>query len=198
MNNVSDPHFWEQRYAEGQTGWDMGIVSPPLQALFEDIDVRATRILIPGCGNSYEAIWLAEHGFTDVTVVDFARQPVERLQKVLQEKDLTGCKVIHDDFFAHKGTYDFIAEQTFFCAIDPKRRVEYVEKMHSLLATGGMLAGVLFRTPFEKEGPPFGGTAEEYETLFSKKFVIKTLQPCKISHPPRAGNELFFQCIRRS
>ena len=67
-----------------------------------------------------------------------------------------------------------------------------------LLSPDGVLAGVLFASHFEKEGPPYGGTAEEYRVLFSRHFVIDILAPCHNSHPKRMGNELFIRMHPRN
>ena len=99
--------------------------------------------------------------------------------------------IITGNFFEHKGQYDLILEQTFFCAIDPALRSSYVTKMHELLTPGGKLVGVLFNRSFEG-GPPFGGSKEEYELLFSKHLHIKKMELCYNSIPPRQGAELFF------
>ncbi|MCB0780847.1 MAG: SAM-dependent methyltransferase, partial [Flavobacteriales bacterium] len=50
-----DRDFWQQRYADGTTGWDLGAVSPPLKAYFDQLTDKDLRILIPGGGRSYEA-----------------------------------------------------------------------------------------------------------------------------------------------
>ncbi|MFN3939736.1 MAG: SAM-dependent methyltransferase, partial [Chitinophagales bacterium] len=47
-----DAHFWNQRYVNQATGWDLGQVSPPLQIFFEQMQNKDVRILIPGCGNA--------------------------------------------------------------------------------------------------------------------------------------------------
>ena len=74
--------------------------------------------------------------------------------------------------------------------MDPSLRPQYAEKMHDLLVPGGKLAGVWFS--FSKEdGPPFGGSLEEYKTYFQAGWNILTFEPCRNSIPPRAGNELF-------
>jgi hypothetical protein len=66
-----------------------------------------------------------------------------------------------------------------------------------LLADGGKLAGLLFAFPFEQEGPPFGGTKEEYEQLFSPHFDINHLAISEASIKPRAGRELFIELQKR-
>ncbi|EIM73093.1 Thiopurine S-methyltransferase (TPMT) [Nitritalea halalkaliphila LW7] len=69
-------------------------------------------------------------------------------------------------------------------------------KMKELLAPGGQLVGVLFNRYFEKEGPPFGGEAEEYEKLFSPHFGRFVQESCYNSIGPRAGSELFFRAYK--
>ena len=114
-------------------------------------------------------------------------------------------KLITADFFDHQGQYDLIVEQTFFCALDPAKRPDYVEQMHRLLKPRGRLAGLLFDRQFPRHtasgdgassdaasgGPPFGGHRDEYQKLLEKRFRIKTLAPCYNSIKPRAGTELF-------
>jgi len=197
MNTFLSQDFWQQRYEEGTTGWDMGAVSPPLKAFFDSLGNKDLRILIPGCGNAWEARYLVDQGFTDITVIDIAEAPVANLKAAIGEEGSKRCKVIQGDFFTHSGAYDLIAEQTFFCAIDPSLRTAYAEHMATLLAPGGMLAGVLFRTPFDKPGPPFGGTEEEYRQVFGKLFDIEIMELCRNSHPAREGNELFIRLRSR-
>ncbi|WP_315822135.1 hypothetical protein [Paraflavitalea speifideaquila] len=98
--------------------------------------------------------------------------------------------IITGDFFDHVGQYDLIIEQTFFCALTPTLRPAYVDRMHKLLKPSGKLVGVLFNTHFEG-GPPFGGTLEEYQSLFEHQLNLKTLASCYNSIHPRAGTEAF-------
>jgi hypothetical protein len=58
-----DAEFWEQRYRSNQTGWDIGASSTPLKAYIESLKDKSLSILIPGCGNAYEAECLIELGF---------------------------------------------------------------------------------------------------------------------------------------
>jgi hypothetical protein len=186
------PEYWESRYKDHQTGWDIGTASTPLVEYINSISNKDTAILIPGCGNSYEAEYLVENGFTNVTVIDIAPSPVKRLKEKIGDKAL----VLQEDFFKHKGSYDYILEQTFFCALDPALRPNYVYKMNELLKPEGKLAGVLFNKQFETN-PPFGGSKEEYEILFSKELHIIKVEDCYNSIAPRAGTELFFIATKK-
>ena len=85
-----------------------------------------------------------------------------------------------------------IIEQTLFCAITPSMRQKYVQKVHDLLENKGKLVGILFDCSFEN-GPPFGGTKEEYQLLFSKEFKHVEITTCYNSIAPRAGKEVFIK-----
>lgn len=185
--------YWEQRYRQQQTGWDIGQPSTPLAEYIDTIENKNASILIPGCGNSYEAEYLVEQGFTNLTVIDIAPSPVARLKEKIGSKAI----VLLQDFFALKGAYDTILEQTFFCALNPSLRTEYVKQMQKLLKPQGRLAGVLFNKQFETN-PPFGGSKEEYEELFSKHLNIIKMEDCYNSIAPRAGTELFFIATKKA
>mgnify|MGYP000894272608 CR=1 FL=1 len=190
-----DETYWNNLYKENETRWDMQQVSPPLKAYADQLKNKELRILIPGCGNSYEAEYLLQQGFNNITVIDIAALPVEGLKEKL--KAYPYVKILQGDFFEHSGEYDLILEQTFFCALNPAMRTNYVKKIHQLLAPGGKLAGVLFASEFENEGPPFGGTKEEYETIFNPYFTLHTLSPCYNSYSKRMGNEFFICFIKK-
>ncbi len=184
-----DGNFWDERYKSNETGWDLGQVSPPLKSYIDQLYDKNLRILIPGCGNSYEADYLLEQGFNNITIIDIAPELVERLNSKFQSNK--SVKIILGDFFTHKAEYDLILEQTFFCALHPKLRKNYVEAMKGLLVKGGKLAGVFFNKEFEMQGPPFGGTHTEYLTLFRDAFSFRTFEPCYNSFSKRADSEIF-------
>ena len=185
-----DKEFWSSRYSAKNTGWDLGVVSPPIKDFIDQLEDKSLKILIPGAGNSYEAEYLFKKGFENIYVVDIAAQPLDNLLK--RVPGFPKENLIEMDFFDLQGTYDLILEQTFFCAFPPSLRQQYANKAYDLLNFKGKIAGVLFNTPFQKDGPPFGGEKEEYLTYFSKLFNIETFEPCYNSILPRDGNELFF------
>jgi SAM-dependent methyltransferase len=179
--------YWSERFIQHQTGWDLHKASPPLKTYIDQWPDKNSRILIPGCGNAYEADYLLQKGFEHITLVDISSVLVEQLKVHFSH---TSIKVVHADFFEHEGQYDLILEQTFFCALDPALRQAYLQKMYALLPPGGKLAGLLFNRHFEG-GPPFGGTSAEYRKLFSGWLTIHTLETCYNSIPQRAENEVF-------
>lgn len=189
--------YWSERYEKSQTGWDVGNVSPALKDYFDQLTDKSMAILIPGCGNAYEAEYLLQQGFTDVMLIDISGILVQNLQEKLKKHIEKGhCRVLHQDFFEHLGSYDLIVEQTFFCAIDPILRPKYAKKMSELLKPTGRLVGLLFNREFVG-GPPFGGTREEYIPYFKPYFDLKTIEKCTNSIPPRAGNELFINFLSK-
>ena len=187
---MPDQQFWNDRWEQEQTGWDLGQVSPPIKAYIDQLTRKDQAILIPGCGNAYEAAYLLDQGFTNVTLIDIAPHAVALLQDRFQPEQDPRIRILLGDFFAHEGRYDLILEQTFFCALDPALRNDYVRKMSTLIKPGGKLAGVLFNRDFEG-GPPFGGHIPEYQERFAPYFDLQVLEPCTNSIGPRAGNEAF-------
>ncbi|MDB5203660.1 MAG: methyltransferase protein [Ferruginibacter sp.] len=190
MDNSLDKDYWNKRYEDQQTGWDIGAVSAPLKAYIDQLEDKSIAILIPGCGNAYEAGYLLQQGFTNVTLVDISPVLVEDLSSKMSAHLGKGLTIICDDFFNMTSLFDLILEQTFFCALEPSLRKYYVDKAYANLNIGGKLVGVLFDRDFDG-GPPFGGSKEAYQDLFSPLFDILTMEPCYNSIEPRKETELF-------
>jgi SAM-dependent methyltransferase len=180
--------YWNNRYIEQQTAWDVGEVSTPLKNYIDQLGSKHLRILIPGCGNAYEAAYMLEQGFTNITCIDISPVLCAALENRFSNQ---GLKIICSDFFTHHGRYDMILEQTFFCALPLSMRLSYASHMNELLAQSGKLVGVMFNCEFENDGPPFGGSAAEYKTFFEPYFTFKHFAPCYNSIAKRDGNELF-------
>jgi len=188
------PDFWDNRYLNNETGWDMNQASPPLKAYIDGLENKDLKILIPGCGNAYEAQYLLDQGFKNVTLIDFSRIVTNRLKEKYKDKPIT---IVNENFFSDKGKYDLILEQTFFCALDPSLREKYVEKCFELLNDNGKIAGVFFNKPFAPVEPPFIATNEEYRKLFEPKFIFLKFLNCNNSIAPRMGFELFFEFLKK-
>ena len=189
-----DADFWQERYEAGQLGWDMGQVSPSIQAYIDQLPAadKTKAIMVAGAGNAYEVGYLHEQGFTQMTVFDIVTPPLEGFAH--RYPDFPKDHLVCADFFAlapEQYQFDLAIEQTFFCAIDPNMRPDYVKQMHTLLKPGGKLVGLLFDKDFGRPTPPFGGTEAEYRELFAPYFDIEVMERCHNSHPARQGSELF-------
>ena len=195
MNEKLDKEFWTQRYLDGTTGWDIGYPSTPLKEYIDQLENKEIKILVPGAGNAYEVEYLWNQGFKNVFVLDFSAIPLKKFKE--KNPTFPEDQMILMDFFELKDTFDLVLEQTFFCAIDRNLRKEYAKKMSELIKPGGKLAGVLFGVEFDKPGPAFGGSKEEYVKYFEPYFLIRQMDICKNSIPPRAGNELWVELERK-
>lgn len=183
--------FWSQRYKNNNTGWDIGSISTPLKEYIDQLENKDLRILIPGAGNSYEAEYLFNKGFKNIIVCDIASEPLQNLKS--RVPDFPEHQLIQKNFFDLENNFDLILEQTFFCAIPVAKRADYAEKVFQLLSENGKISGLFFDFELKPDGPPYGGSKEEYLTYFSPYFKIDIFERCYNSIPPRQGNELFFK-----
>ena len=190
-NDINKSSFWEQRYEKGEIGWDLGAETPVFTAISEKL--KPGKVCILGCGNGYDAISFSKKGFS-VTAVDFARTPINNLQIAARSLSLS-IETIKKDIFDlipdYSSQFDYIIEQTCFCAIDPRKRQQYSNLVHDLLKVGGKLIGLWM--PLDKDiidgGPPFGVKENEIKKLFSTKWkIIEDCFPTK-SIEARKGRE---------
>ena len=182
--------YWEERYKNNDAPWDAHSITPPIQEYIDQLSDKSMRILVPGAGNGHEFIYLAKNGFNNAFVLDIAETPLKNI--AARVPHINTERLINGDFFEHRGEYNLIIEQTFLCALPPALRKNYAEKMHSLLAPGGKLAGLLFDFELTRQGPPFGGSREEYLDLFAPLFKINMLHRAYNSIKRREDKELFF------
>lgn len=190
VENSTVSSYWDNRYLNNETGWDMHQVSPPLKGYIDSLTNKDIMILIPGCGNAYEAEYLLDNDFKNITLIDFSKVVTDSLK---EKYKLRPIKIVNENFFEHKGKYDLILEQTFFCALNPSLRENYVLKCTELLNDNGKIAGVFFNKRFAPTEPPFIASNDEYHQLFESEFTFLKFENCHNSIVPRMGFELFFE-----
>ncbi len=184
-----DSEYWNNRYLDKTHRWDIGYPSPAITNYFDKIEDKNVKILIPGCGNAYEGEYLHNLGFTNITLLDIAEES-KRLF-LTRVPDFKNFKV--EEFFEFEGEFDYIIEQTFFCALNPKLRESYAQKMKTLLAPNGKLIGLMFHAELYKDHPPFGGNKSEYLKTFAPYFSSVKMEITKESIEERMGRELFIE-----
>lgn len=144
---------WEQRYQDGETGWDRGDVSPSLHAWLDSGDLKPSRIVVPGCGRGHEVVELARRGF-DVTAIDIAPSAIAHLERHLADEGLRATLILGDLFEQRPEAFDAVYEQTCLCALPPAMLAQYEAWLHAQLKPGGKLFALFMQTGAEG-GPPF-------------------------------------------
>jgi methyl halide transferase len=184
------PEFWGEKYRIGDTGWDLGEVSPPFARLLESGGLKRGRMLIPGCGRGWEAIFFAQKGF-DVTAADFAPEAIAEVERRAREAGVeikTECRDFLNPPSEWIGRFDILLEQTCFCAIHPTRRPAYVEAAWKSLRSGGEVTGLFYHTK-QSGGPPFDTRPEDVRRLFEPFFSIEHFAVSPDSHSRRRNQE---------
>jgi hypothetical protein len=195
MSSIFSPSYWEDRYNQDDSPWDLREASPPLVHFLNSWQDHHASVLIPGGGRGYELDWMMQQGFSKVKLIDWSQSALDMLKQ--RHPHLSNEQLICQDFFQHRQKYSLILEQTFFCALPPEMRPQYAAHMSELLSPNGVLAGVWFDFPLTEKGPPFGGSAAEYRQLLDPYFIIESISPCVQSHPSRSGKELFIIARRK-
>ncbi len=89
-----DQDYWDARWRNGQTGWDLGEISPPIKQYFDQYEGHVhDRILIPGAGNAYEAEYLYLSGYTQVHVLDFSEQAMKAFVQRVPWFPVSNCHI---------------------------------------------------------------------------------------------------------
>ena len=197
MSKIVDlsEEFWDNRYKNNETSWDIGSISNPLKIYIDQLSNKNLKILIPGAGNAYEAEYLWQNGFRNVYVVDLSKTALNNIKSRLPE--FPKSQLIYGDFFDLNNSFDLILEQTFFCAISPNLRHYYALKMRELLKVEGKLVGLLFNDKLNETHPPFGGTKSEYIKYFKPYFKLEIMESCYNSIESRMGREIFMKLLKK-
>ena len=195
-----DSASWDNMYETKNDKWDIGINTPAFIESEKSIK-RHSKILVPGCGRGYDAIYLASKNHS-VSALDFSKSATSHISKALIN-DSININIYNQDFFTFddrtNNNYDYIFEYTFFCAIEPTRRLEYVEKCYNLLQSKGKIIGIFLPISINNidDSPPFKVTVDEICLLFSDLFKINILTKNINSIPQRRGNEFYVEMSKR-
>jgi hypothetical protein len=176
--------FWDERFERGFTPWDQAGVQPQFEAFAAAHPDGA--VLIPGCGNAWEAGWLAGRGRA-VRAIDFAPAAVASARAALGPH---AAVVEEADFYAYEPPFTpgWVFERAFLCALPLAQRERYAQRMAALLRPGALLAGYFFIDEPQK-GPPFPIGRAELDALLTPYFTLVDDQPATGSLPIFEGRE---------
>ncbi|MBI4576573.1 MAG: methyltransferase domain-containing protein [Planctomycetes bacterium] len=195
---MTDHAFWQGHYVRGETDWDKGGPAPPLVSLAARGVLRGRSLVVVGCGYGHDALHFARLGY-EVTGLDLVEEAVAGADARAQTAAVS-CRFVRADVLdppvAFHGRFDLWLEHTFYCAIDPARRDDYVKAAHLLLRPGGTLFG-LFYHHGRAGGPPFDTDEGDLRRRFPPCFELESVERPVDSFPSRAGAELLVR-MRRS
>jgi hypothetical protein len=96
MKSRFDKTYWENKYLNNKTGWDIGYISTPIKEYTNQLKNKNISILIPGAGNGHEVEYLYHQGFKNITVIDIAEIPLKNLAEKIP--DFPKENLINQDF----------------------------------------------------------------------------------------------------
>ncbi len=186
---------WNQRYAEGKTGWDLG-EAPPVVSREAARITEPSKILVPGAGRGHDAAAWAREGH-HVTAVDFAPLAVEEGRALARTLGVTMEFLCADVLAlpAALGRVDIVWEQTCLCAIQPEERRVYLREMHRVLAPRGQLLALLWNHGGEG-GPPYDMPRATVEALMDGLFALESVE--EVPDSPEQRRPEFLYRFRRA
>ncbi|HET7874723.1 MAG TPA: methyltransferase domain-containing protein [Methylomirabilota bacterium] len=191
MSTVSVPDFWQALYEQGQDGWELGAPYPSLVHFVETTPPPRGRVAVPGCGRGHDARFLASRGY-EVVGFDFARAALAEAGR-LARRDGVDVAFEQRDIFTlgrdYGRAFDGVWEYTCYCAIDPRRRAEYMGVVASIIKPGGWFLACFYPVRTWGAGPPYPVGKEETRRLLAPRFRIERefLPPRPVVR--RAGQE---------
>ena len=189
MMDVSDPRFWDAAYDEKRDGWELGDVTPPIARALRELRGPG-RAIVLGCGRGHEVRAAARAGF-EVVGVDFAAQPIADATSLTPPDLAKHITWRRADIFAleDEGAFDLLIEHTSYCAIDPKRRDEWMRVARKALKPGGTLLAIFYAHD-RPGGPPYGTTRDDVLAALERNgFRIERSETPADSIERRCGDE---------
>ena len=190
---VSSPEFWDERYRNNETGWDIGGPTPVFKEWI-DTQLAKKSICILGAGNGWDAVYFAKLGHK-VTAVDFSFEAIKNIKALASENNVI-LTTLEEDIFnldnSFSNMFDVVLEYTCFCAIDPDNRNKYISVVNAILKPDGLFVALLFPLlkDYYNSGPPFHVDLNKTIKLFNKYFkIIDKIKP-KLSIASRIDKEV--------
>ena len=174
MKNVNKLDFWEDIYKKDDIGWDLNGPTPTFEKIASKL--KPGKVIILGCGRGHDAITFARFGF-EVTAVDFAPSAISYLKSLCIMKNVK-VNIIQNDIFllgrSLNNYFDYVIEQTCYCAIDPNRREQYERLIYRILKPDGCLIGLWYPIdkPFKIEGHHGEFSISNLKDIFKKNWKI--------------------------
>ena len=175
---------WEARFQTDDAPWERRSVHPAARDWIGDGVLQPGQcVLTPGCGRSEEPGYFAQQGLK-ITATDIAPSAIHWQKDRFKALGVTANAIETDALAWRPETgFDALYEQTFLCAIHPKRRADYEAMAHASLKPGGLLLA-LFMQKSELGGPPYGCGLDAMRVLFDDaRWIWPDTEPRPYPHP---------------
>jgi SAM-dependent methyltransferase len=197
---------WEQRYQIGDTPWEKGAAAPPLIEWLGSRGALHGKVFVPGCGTGHDVRAIAAASPTARVVgLDIAVSAIAEARGCPSSgRETYHLGDIFDLPMELTNRFDWVFEHTCFCAIEPRRRPDYVNAITRALLPEGALLAIFFLNPWdpgeapEGAGPPFAVTRQEIDTLFGSRFDLLEEWRPRTAYPGREGREIVRLLRRKS
>lgn len=186
---MQDPEYWHYKWTTNNIGFHLGDEHPALLQYWDDLQGKPhDKVLVPLCGKSEDLAWLAQY-HNEVIGVELSPIAVRaffaehhypvKMTPINEDHQLYqyGALSLYtgDIFTAPVGPVDLIYDRAALVALPEDTRLDYVDRLGSLLKSNGrILLVTLNHEQTELKGPPFSISAKEVQQLFAG-YTIKLL-----------------------
>ncbi|EGU58954.1 thiopurine S-methyltransferase, partial [Vibrio tubiashii] len=185
---MRDPEFWHGKWAANQIGFHLEDVNPLLIKYWQETNPsQEDNVFVPLCGKSEDLVWLATK-HSDVQGVELSNiavraffaehfytpmvMPINGQHELFQFDELS--IYVGDYFTAPIKPVDIVYDRASLIALPKEMRVQYVEKIKSLLKPDGRI--LLVTLDYDQElmpGPPFAVPESEVRALYDGYKITK-------------------------
>ena len=165
---------WNQRYLNGDTPWDTGVVPPEVIVLVGSGVLRPGWALDLGCGSGVSTCYLARQGFRAIGV-DLARSALVRAGRSAAAEQLPAYFCLGDvcDLSFLRVRAGFALDVGCLHGTPTVRRIDYIRSLADHLLPGGFYLLYAF-LPNHGGGP--GGIGPGDLAGFAPQFVLRWAQ----------------------
>jgi SAM-dependent methyltransferase len=171
--------YFDDRYSEPESYW--GDQPNLLVPLISSYLCPGSRILVAGCGEGRDAIFLARLGF-EVVATEISGNGLKRAEQIAAQKGLQlelhilDAQKPHD----HLGKFNAVLMMNVIQFLNPETITDRIEHFKSLILPGGIFAAQLF-------------TVEDPQYLQRTSISSDTENRLVIKHPERNYSMRFFE-----
>lgn len=182
------PAYWDDRYLQGETPWDTGIVPPELRELLDSGQLRPPGVTLDlGCGTGTNVTFLTGLGFTAIGV-DLAWRAVAEARRRALAAGLPARFFVGDVASLPLGDVpvSFALDMGCLHSLPGEDRQRYAQSLAWLVAPDGLYMLYGFDQDPAGESGARGFAPGEIAARFAPQFEMVWLRPSRQGERPVA------------